>query len=89
MGEGQLRLDDVHIDVLNALDSGLERAVEADDDATFRTALVELVETVRSLGEPLTDDELFESDAILPSADAHVEEVRAMLGATDDGLIPG
>jgi hypothetical protein len=42
---------------------------------------------VRSRGEPLPDDALEPSGLILPSPDATLEEVRAML--RDDGLIPG
>ena len=42
---------------------------------------------VRSDGEELADEELVESDVILPSSDATVEDVRAMLKS--DGLIPG
>ena len=88
-GEGQLRVDDTHTELLNGLDSGLERAVEAGDEAGFRSALADLLAQVRTLGEPLADDELVESDALLPSDDASLEEVRAMLADTAEGLIPG
>ena len=88
-GEGQLRVDDTHAELLNGLDSGLERAVEAGDEEGFRSALADLLAQVRTLGEPLADDELVESDALLPSDDASLEEVRAMLSDTAEGLIPG
>ena len=88
-GEGQLRIDDTHTELLNGLDSGLERAVEAGDEQGFRSALADLLAQVRTLGEPLADDELVESDALLPSDDASLEEVRAMLSDTAEGLIPG
>jgi hypothetical protein len=90
LGEGQWRLDDAHLDAVNALDAGLERAVQADDDIAFRAALRDLLAQVRTLGEPLGDEELLESDAILPGEDAHVDEVRALLeGSGVEGLIPG
>lgn len=89
LGEGQLRLDDAHADLLNGLDSGLERAVEAGDEAAFRSALADLLGQVRALGEPLPDDDLVESDALLPADDATLDEVREMLTDTAEGLIPG
>lgn len=89
LGEGQFSLDDEHGDVLNALDAGLEQAVESDDDESFRAALRDLLAKVRTLGTPLPADSLEESDAILPDEEAHVDEVRAMLADTSEGLIPG
>ena len=89
LGEGQRRVDDAHADLLNGLDSGLERAVESGDEAAFRSALADLLAQVRTLGEPLPDDELVESDALLPSEDATLAEVRGMLTDTAEGLIPG
>ena len=89
LGEGQLRVDDAHADLLNGLDSGLERAVEAGDEEGFRSALTDLLAQVRAVGEPLPDDELVESDAVLPGDDSTLDEVREMLSDTSEGLIPG
>jgi hypothetical protein len=89
LGEGQYDVDDSHTDLLNGLDSGLERAVESGDEATFRSALGELLSQVRTLGSPLPDDALVPSDALLPGEDSSLEEVRAMLAETTEGLIPG
>ena len=89
LGEGQRRVDDAHAELLNGLDSGLERAVESGDEAAFRSALADLLAQVRTLGEPLPDDELVESDALLPAEDATLDEVREMLSDTAEGLIPG
>ena len=89
LGEGQLRVDDAHADLLNGLDSGLERAVESGDEAGYRAALTELLTQVRAVGEPLPDDSLEESDALLPAEDSTLEEVRLMLTETTEGLIPG
>jgi hypothetical protein len=89
LGEGQYTLDDVHADVLNSLDAGLEASVESGDEAAFRSGLSDLLTKVRSLGTPLPDDSLEPSDAVLPSSDADVGDVREMLAATDEGLIPG
>lgn len=89
LGEGQRRVDDAHADLLNGLDSGLERAVESGDETAFRSALADLLAQVRTLGEPLPDDELVESDALLPAEDATLQEVREMLSDAAEGLIPG
>ena len=87
LGEGQRQVPDSEIDRLNELDSAVESAIEANDEAAFATALQALLDEVRSTGEPLADDSLEDSDLILPPADATLDEVRQML--SDDGLIPG
>jgi hypothetical protein len=89
LGEGQYEVDDSHADLLNGLDSGLERAVESGDEETFRSALTELLGRVRTLGQPLPDDSLVPSDALLPAEDSSLDDVRAMLAETSEGLIPG
>ena len=89
LGEGQVTVDDTHADLLNGLDTGLERAVEAGDEDTFRSALADLLTRVRALGEPLPDDSLEPSDAVLPAEDSTLEDVRALLADTTEGLIPG
>ena len=85
MGEGQVRLPDGALERLNPLDDALEAAIDSGDDERFRAALVELLGAVRAEGEPLPQDELVPSDLVLPAADAHVDEVRQLLG--DEGLI--
>ena len=87
MGEGQVRLDDVHVAELNKLDDELLAEMEHGDEAGFRRTLTALLEEVRRLGAPLPDDSLEPSELILPSPDASLEEVREMLSG--DGLIPG
>ena len=89
MGEGQYVVDDAHADLLNGLDSGLERAVESGDEAAFRSALADLLAQVRAVGERLPDDALEPSDAVLPDESSTLDEVRALLSGVDEGLIPG
>jgi hypothetical protein len=89
LSDGQYAVDDAHADLLNGLDSGLERAVEAGDEAGFRSALTELLAQVRTVGERLPDDSLEPSDAVVPDETSSLEEVRAMLADTSEGLIPG
>ncbi|WP_030145074.1 PspA-associated protein PspAA [Spirillospora albida] len=86
MGEGQLDVAADDLSALNALDSELEAAIDAGDESAFRAALHALLENVRKVGRPLPADSLEPSELILPPADAHIDEVRSMLG--DEGLLP-
>lgn len=86
LGEGQLRLADGALERLDPLDDALEEAIEAGDDERFRAALAELLAAVRAEGAPLADDELLPSQLVLPAEDAHVDDVKALLG--DEGLLP-
>ncbi|GFH35024.1 PspA-associated protein PspAA [Streptomyces pacificus] len=87
MGEGQWTLEDSHFDELNKLDDELLAEMETGDAEGFRRTLRALLDEVRSCGAPLADDALEPSELILPSPDATLDEVRAML--SDGGLIPG
>lgn len=87
MGEGQFQIDDSHLDDLNRLDDALTEAIDVGDDDAFRTALVALLDEVRTVSQPVPDEELVDSDLVLPYAEAHIDEVRELL--TGDGLIPG
>ena len=44
---------------------------------------------VRTVGERLSDDSLEPSDAVVPDEASSLEEVRAMLADSSEGLIPG
>ena len=87
LGEGQLEVADDQIDALNQLDSAVESAVEAGDEAAFSESLQALLDGVRRAGSPLPKDSLDDSDLILPPADATIDEVRHLLEG--EGLIPG
>lgn len=87
MGEGQYDVPDEAVESLNGLDADLEQALRSDDDERFRTALSALLARVRAVAQPLPFDSLEPSDAVLPAEDAHVDDVRSLLG--EEGLIPG
>lgn len=89
LGEGQWTLAESEIDELNRLDAIVEEAVSAQDQAGLSSALAELLAEVRTVGKPLPDEDLHDSDLILPSADATLEEVRSLLDPSGQGLIPG
>jgi hypothetical protein len=85
--EGQWDVPDAQLDSLNTLDAAVERAVETGDAEAFTPALEALLHAVRDTGSRHPDDDLADSDLILPPSDATLEEVREMLG--EEGLIPG
>jgi len=87
LGEGQLELPDDSLDDLNVLDVALEEACETGEHDAFAAALTAMLSRVRELGKPVADDYLGPSDLVLPSADASLAEVSALL--TEEGLIPG
>jgi hypothetical protein len=87
LGEGQRDLPDSSLDELNVLDATLEEACSAGEHDAFATALTAMLDKVRELGTPVADDYLGPSDLVLPSADASLAEVSALL--TEEGLIPG
>jgi hypothetical protein len=84
--EGQYRLEDDQAAKLNELDNEAVSVVEAGDEEAFRRLFDQMLELARS-GSELGDDELEESDVILPPPDISLEEARAEF--TGEGLIPG
>ena len=84
--EGQYRLPDGDADRLNDLDNEAVAAVEAGDEERFAEVFASMLELVRSDGSPLADDELEESDVILPPPDTTFAEAGEQF--TGDGLIP-
>ena len=84
--EGQFRLPDPDLARLNELDNEAVQAVEAGDEARFCDTLARMIELVRTDGEPLADDDIVESDIIIPPADTTLAEAGEEF--TGDGLIP-
>ena len=84
--EGQYRLPEADAERLNALDNEAVAAVEAGDEDRFHEVFEEMLALIRSDGAPLGDDELEESDVILPPPD--LSFVEAGVQFTGDGLIP-
>ena len=86
-GEGQFRLPDTHAERLNELDNRAVEAVDRGDEGGFQELWDQMVDLVEQEGEPLPDDELVESDVILPPRDVSFAEARGEF--TGEGLIPG
>ena len=88
MGEGQREIkEEADVALLNKLDTLLEETIEAGNKEEFSGVLLTLIQQARRMGEPVPDESLLESDAILPPSDATLDEVRQLLG--EEGLIPG
>ena len=84
--EGQFRLPDEDAERLNDLDNQAVEAVEAGDEARFQELFAQMLELVRRDGRALGDDELEESDVILPPPDTTLAEAAHEFSG--EGLIP-
>jgi hypothetical protein len=85
-GEGQFRLPDEDADRLGELDNRAVSAVEQGDETGFRELWSQMLELVARDGNVLDNDELVESDVILPPRDVTFEEAKGEF--TGEGLIP-
>jgi hypothetical protein len=85
-GEGQYKLPDKDAARLNDLDNEAVAAVEAGDEDRFADLWNEMLELVERDGEAVADDELVESNVILPPRDIAFTEAAGEF--TGDGLIP-
>lgn len=85
--EGQYRLEDGAVPELNELDNEAVEACQSGDEARFRSVYERLLALVRERGSALADDELTESDVILPPPDVSLQEASGEFSG--EGLIPG
>ena len=85
-GEGQYKLPDGDAQRLNELDNQAVSAVESGDETGFRELWEQMLALVESDGDPVDDDELVESDVILPPRDISFAEAQGEF--TGEGLIP-
>ena len=85
-GEGQYRLPDSDAERLNELDNRAVAAVDQGDETGFKELWSQMLELVASDGNGLEDDELLESDVILPPRDISFQEAKGEFSG--DGLIP-
>ncbi len=87
LGEGQYRLSSTYLDKLNEIDNNLVKVVESGDETKYKQLFSKMIELVKQHGQPLGDDELVESELVLPAPDTTLKEAVSMF--TGDGLIPG
>jgi hypothetical protein len=84
--EDQYRLPEDDAERLNELDNEAVAAVEAGDEDRFHEVFESMLDLVRRDGHRLDDDEIEESDVILPPPDLSFVEAQSEF--TGDGLIP-
>jgi predicted PilT family ATPase len=85
-GEDQYRLDEDLHPRLNELDTAVVNAVDAGDEAGFKSSFAQLLNFVRSNGSIVDDEEIETSDLILPPDDITLAEAAEEF--TGEGLIP-
>jgi hypothetical protein len=84
--EDQYRLPEEDAARLNELDNEAVAAVEAGDEERFHATFEAMLDLVRRDGQRVGEDELAESDVILPPPDLSFAEAQGEF--TGDGLIP-
>jgi hypothetical protein len=84
--EGQYRLTDDVRERVNELDNACVAAVERGDEPEFHRTFEQLLELIRTEGQPVGDDDLESSDVLVPPPDTTFAE--AAEDFTGEGLIP-
>ena len=84
--EGQFRLGDEVQTKLNELDNEAVAAVEQGDESRFQELFNQMIALVEQDGEPVADDELVESDVIIPPKDLTFAEAKGEF--TGEGIVP-
>jgi hypothetical protein len=84
--EGQYNLPGAHIDELNDIDNELVEVVEQEDREGFERLLKRMLDLVREKGTEVPEDELVESDLVLPEPDITLEESEELF--TGEGIVP-
>ncbi len=86
INEDQYRLPDSDAERLNELDNRAVAAAEAGDETGFKELWAQMLALVETDGEVVPDDELVESQVILPPRDISFAEAQGEF--TGEGLIP-
>ena len=81
MADNQYRLTDEQMAEVDRLDSDLEAALNANDNAAFQATLQQLTTYVQRSGEVVPDEEVVSSDVIIPAADMSLDEARRHFNA--------
>lgn len=86
-GEGQYRLPSAVLDDLNNIDNQVVDAIAEHDASEVKTLVGSMRAMVLKHGVMLGDDELVESDLILPNADLTLDEAEHLF--VGEGMMPG
>jgi phage shock protein A len=83
LGDDEYELPVTQRAALETQDYRLLRAVRAGDEAGFKAALEEAVSLVKKEGRRLPDDDLRQSELVLPSPDTTLREAGALVESVD------
>ena len=84
--EDQFEVPEDLYEELNRLDNEVVEAVQAGDEGRYQQLFGQLIELVRSRGTVVADDDLRESQVILPPPDTDLSE--AARDFSGEGVIP-
>lgn len=84
--EGQYRLASSYLDQINEIDNQIVEAIASGDRDAFAKLFNELLALVRTNGARVPDDELVESQVVLPPPDTSFDEAAELFVA--EGLVP-
>lgn len=76
MGEGQYRAPEALCNELNEIDNRIVTLVTEGKNEEFRTELARLISEIKEKGEAVKNEEIMESDIIVPPEDLSLEEAR-------------
>ncbi len=85
--QGQYTVEGNALVELDAMDDKLLDAVSAGEEDRFTSCLQDVVNFVQSKGKKLPDEELVESDLIIPASDTSLEEARALFANYPRNLV--
>jgi len=76
LGQGQFRLDDKLVDLLNKIDNRIVDHVQKGDEKAFRLDLARLISIIKEQGEPVDLVDILPSGIIVPPEDMSFQEAR-------------
>jgi hypothetical protein len=87
MGEGQYNVKSSQFDKLNKIDNNIVEYVQKGDEKKYKKGLADLIGMIHREGTMLDNEDLIESDVIVPPADMTLEEARQVFRGT--GIFKG
>jgi len=87
MGEGQYNVKSSNFDKLNKIDNKIVEYVQKGDEKKYKKGLADLIGLIHREGIQLDNEDLIESDVIVPPADMTLEEARQVFRGT--GIFKG
>ncbi len=85
--EGQFRLESACLDKLNEIDNQLVDVVAKGDEMGYKRLLDQMLNIVRTEGQPVPNDEVLPSDVILPAPDTTFQEAMELFSG--EGVFAG